>query len=147
MARTRAIPGFTPFVTGLLMVLDPATSKLEVVCFGHHGVIFTPSGPVSVPGGLPIGILAGIDDWPLAEFDLKSLGTRVLAYTDGIVEQFDAAGEMYGLEKLAGDFSATSSETLARSLSYVLENLDRWRGSALVKDDQTLLGIDLAVSV
>lgn len=143
MARPGHVPGFTPFITGLLMMVDTAGGSLGILCFGHHGVVFTPSGPVEVRGGLPVGLLADYDEWPLVPLDVAALGSRVLAYTDGIVEQFNANGEMYGLDKLARDFSVTSSLPLATSLATVLENLDAWRGTALVKDDQSLLGIEV----
>ncbi len=146
MARPGQTPGDTMFITGLLMIVDSTHCKLEMLCFGHHGVVFTPSGPIEVPGGVPVGLISDYDAWPVVSMDLEKLGTRVLAYTDGIVEQFDPGGSMYGVEALTRDFSVTSSLPLAKSLSAVLRNVDRWRGNALVKDDQTLLGIDIHCS-
>jgi len=143
MALPENSAGETPFITGLLMIVDHRTSLASVVCFGHQGVIFTPSGPVELPGGLPVGIMADFEDWPVESLDLKVLGARFLAFTDGIVEQFDAEGEMYSTEKLTRDFAATTSLPLIKSIALILAELEKWRGSALVKDDQTLLAVQL----
>jgi hypothetical protein len=135
--------GATPFITGLLMTVDTNLNTMDIVCFGHHGMIFTPSGPIEVPGGLPVGILEGNTDWSVVSLDLNVLGPRALAYTDGIVEQFNGSGEMYGLDQLARDFSETATMPLAASLSAMLRRVDQFRKGALVKDDQTLLAMEV----
>ena len=101
LRRNPGKPGEVPFVTGLLMLVDLGQAQLEVVSFGHDGLIFTPAGPISIPSGLPIGILNDYEQWPVTMLDFKSLGYRFLAYTDGVVEQFDTGGRVYSLDNLA----------------------------------------------
>ncbi len=143
MKRMGGIPGETPFVTGILMLSDVPAARLEAVCFGHHGLIFAPAGLVEINGGLPVGVLEDNDDWPVTTLDLHPLGLRGLAYTDGVVEQFDASGNMYGTENLEHDFRLTSSLPISQSLSALFVSLDEWRKDAIIKDDQTLLGFQL----
>lgn len=143
MNRMGGIPGETPFVTGILMTVDPPTARLDVVCFGHHGLIFTPGGPVEVSGGLPIGVLEDNEEWAPARLELGTLGLRGLAYTDGIVEQFDSSGMMYGTQSLEQNFHLTARLPLSQTLSALVLSLDDWRGDAMIKDDQTLLGFEL----
>lgn len=143
MQRNPGIPGDTPFVTGLLMVIDPLRAQLEAVSFGHDCLIFTPAGPVNVPNGLPIGICRDFDQWPVVTLNFNALGQRFMVYTDGIVEQFRPDGRAYGLDMLAQDFILYAHYPLAECVELIFNKVQHWRGSALVKDDQTLFGLQL----
>lgn len=140
--RTGGTPGFSPFVTGILMIVDPERMTLEAVCFGHHGVIITPEGLVEIPAGLPVGILEE-ERWPVTTLNLRRTGSRLLAYTDGALEQFNLFGAMYGDHRLIRDFRQTVNRPLDESLAAIFHNLDLWRGDAIVKDDQTLLAFEI----
>ncbi|MEO8377595.1 MAG: PP2C family protein-serine/threonine phosphatase, partial [Candidatus Sumerlaeota bacterium] len=142
MALPHFVTGETPFVTGLLLVVDESSGTLEAICFGHPGLIFTPTGCHEIPGGAPVGLIEGCDVWPVRRLLLRALGSRILAYTDGVIEQFNARGSMYGMDNLAQNFASTSWLPLTTSLETILHNMDRWRGGAALMDDQGLLGIE-----
>lgn len=144
MQRNPGVPGDVPFVTGLLILVDSVQARLDAASFGHDGLIFTPAGPVSVPSGLPIGILHDFEQWPVVTLDFKVLGNRFLAYTDGIVEQFAPDGVVFGLEQLVTQFLSSAHLSLPQCLESIFANIEKWRSSALIKDDQTLLGLQLA---
>ncbi len=131
------------FATGLYLELDPARECLRVSNFAHFGLLFAEKGVIDPPGGLPIGMFAADGPWPEVELAFAGLGHRLMAYTDGIVEQFDAAGAMFGTTGLLHEFRAAIPLDLRASLASIMASVDRFRGDALVKDDQTLLAIEL----
>lgn len=143
----RRLPEFhddTMFATGLYLDLDPARGRLRVSNFAHFGLLFSEKGAIDPPGGLPIGMFPADAPWPEVELDYADLGRRLMAYTDGIVEQFDPAGAMFGTGGLLREFRAALPLGLAASLDRILARVDQFRGDALIKDDQSLLAIELA---
>ena len=132
------------FATGLYLDLDPTRGRLRVSNFAHLGMLVSARGSIDPPAGLPVGILPAGDPWPEIELGFDELGGRLMAYTDGIVEQFDPAGAMFGVGGLLREFRATLALDLAASLDRIMARVDRFRGAALVKDDQSLLAIELA---
>ena len=142
--RLPAIHDDTMFATGLYLDLDPARGRLRVSNFAHFGLLFSEHGAIDPPGGLPIGMFPADGPWPEVELDYAALGRRVMAYTDGIVEQFDPAGAMFGTAGLLREFLTALPLTLAASLDQILARVDQFRGAALIKDDQSLLAIELA---
>ena len=134
----------TMFATGLYLDVDPARSRLRVSNFAHFGLLFSEKGMIDPPGGLPIGMFPADGPWPEVELDYAALGRRLMAYTDGIVEQFNPGGAMFGLAGLHREFFDGLDLDLAASLDQILARVDQFRGDALVKDDQSLLGIELA---
>jgi hypothetical protein len=89
------------------------------------------------------GIVDTIPVWPEVELDMTEHGTRFIAFSDGITEQFDALGEMYGTERLIRIFQESRQRDFDAVVPTILEDLDAFRGDALVKDDQTLIAVEL----
>lgn len=89
------------FVSLWLGVMDPAAQTLTFVDAGHgHWLIRKGGGApetVDCDGGLPVGLDP--------EYDYRSEtvgftpGTRVVLFSDGLVEQADFEGEMFGLAR------------------------------------------------
>ena len=133
----------TMFATGLYLELDPVRSRLRVSNFAHFGLLFSEKGTIDPPGGLPVGLFPADEAWPEAELSFSELGHRLMAYTDGIVEQFDDAGSMFGTAGLLREFLGTLPLDLKSSLARIMASVDLFRGDALIKDDQSLLAIEL----
>lgn len=131
------------FVTGILFLIDLDMHEVRVCAFGHHGFLATAAGLVEIEGGMPIGVLEEPDAWPEQVLDTRDLGQRTLAFTDGIIEQFNEAGEMYTIERVATKFLETMKVPLTDSIREIVQSVDRFRGAAAVKDDQTILGFEL----
>lgn len=132
------------FATGLYMRLNPLAWRLDVCSFAHEGPIFSNAGRVKIPTGLPIGIMAEIEQWPQASLDLHELGERVMLCSDGVTEQFDERGEMFGVERLERYFLQGRGTAVSALVPALMERVDAFRGSALVKDDRALLVVELA---
>ena len=140
------LPEFTDetmFATGLYLDLDPTRATLRVSNFAHFGLLFSEKGVIDPPGGLPIGMFPSDEPWPEIELNFAALGRRLMAYTDGIVEQFDHQGAMFGTDGLLREFLGTLELDLPVSLDQILASVDQFRGDALIKDDQSLLAIEL----
>ena len=131
------------FASGLILRLQDGTSLLRCTNFGHSAPIFSRSGEVPIAAGLALGIVDTHPVWPEMEFDLTEHGTRCLLFSDGITEQFDAEGEMYGTDRLIETFQDSLDLELDAMLQRIVEDVNAFRGEALVKDDQTLLALEL----
>jgi sigma-B regulation protein RsbU (phosphoserine phosphatase) len=96
---------------------------------------------VRVENGPPVGLVEELE-WPESELDLAEHGTRFLVFSDGITEQFNPEGEMFGDDRLVRAFRRHLERPLADMVDRIVEDLNDFRGPALVKDDQTLLALD-----
>ncbi len=142
MLRHRPDPE-SAYATGLLFRFRAGSPCLRCANFGHMGPIFSRSGQVDLEVGLPIGMLDTVPIWPETELDLEEHGTRFLVFSDGITEQFDIEGEMFGTARLLQAFRSRLDQPLDDMVRGIVDESVRFRGSALTKDDQTLLALEL----
>jgi len=137
-----ADPDQVQFATGLYFRFDARGQRLRCANFGHFGPIFSRSGPVRVDNGPPVGLVEEREPWPETELDLAEHGTRFLVFSDGITEQFNPEGEMFGDDRLLQAFRRHVKRSLNEMVAGIVTELEDFRGPALVKDDQTLLAVD-----
>ncbi len=89
------------FISLWLGVMDPDARECHFVDAGHgHWLVRPAGGPtelVQCVGGLPIGLD------PDARYETETIpfepGSRVLLFSDGLVEQPDPSGEMFGVQR------------------------------------------------
>lgn len=130
------------FATGLYLRLNPRSQALQICSFGHSGPIFSKAGHITLDGGMPIGLMEQDEPWPEATLSLGTHGRRFLIFTDGVTEQFNLQGEMFGETALERVFQQTLELPLPQMLERTCACLEEFRGDALVKDDRTLLGLE-----
>jgi len=130
------------FATGLLIRFHAEAQRLTCANFGHHGPIFSRSGVIRLEGGLPVGIAPEIEPWPETEILLAEHGNRFLVFSDGITEQFNIEGEMFGTARLLEVFLRRLEMPLDEMVGAIVDDLVAFRGGAIVKDDQTLLALE-----
>lgn len=80
------------FITALFLRYCHATKTMEFVNAGHHNPIGLQD--INYVSGIPLGIQAQMP-FPVATAPFES-GDSLLLYTDGIIEEENEAGEMYG---------------------------------------------------
>jgi hypothetical protein len=131
------------FATGLFFRFEPGGQRLICSSMGHEGPIFSRTGEVKVETGPPVGLVEEFQPWPETVIDLAEHGTRFLVFSDGITEQFNIEGEMFGTERLLQAFRNHLDRPLDDLVSRIVDEYDRFRGEALTKDDQTLLALEL----
>jgi sigma-B regulation protein RsbU (phosphoserine phosphatase) len=136
------------FVTAILAELNTDTGLLRYVNAGHPPPVLLRGGK-AVPelrGGrrLPLGL--DVARFQPGEETLEP-GDRLLFYTDGVIEARDAAGEMFGIDRLVEQAERHAAEELPapetlRRLARAVANF--YDGPA--RDDTTLLLVDWSTS-
>lgn len=123
------------FVSLWLGVMDPGAGAIRFVDAGHgHWLMRNPGEPphrVECVGGLPIGIDPG------AVYVTETVpfepGARLILFSDGLVEQPDPDGEMFGLERaIAAAAPATNAAEDVRLLVHAVH--EHARGESLADD-------------
>jgi serine phosphatase RsbU (regulator of sigma subunit) len=101
---------WTSFVTVQYVVLDLEAQQMQYICAGHPPLFLCHTdGRVDWLGkepNLPLGVDAAFG-YQQEECELTA-GDRLLLYSDGAYEVQNAAGDMFGLSRLAVLFSQTS---------------------------------------
>lgn len=97
------------FVTCLVLVIDLATGRTEFANAGHNLPYVRRDGEVLQlhARGMPLGLMPGTS-YDQHETVLEP-DDIVLLYSDGITEQHNAAGEMFGFERTAALVHAATS--------------------------------------
>jgi sigma-B regulation protein RsbU (phosphoserine phosphatase) len=128
------------FATAFYAIYDPASRRVTYSLAGHPLPLLRRKGhnvsELEPTGGLPLGV-AGPGTWGEQEVVLAP-GDGLLTYTDGIVEGMNAAGEMFGKERLA-DVVSLGPRRARRLVQHVERHYQNYRGDALDMDDRTLL--------
>ncbi|MDP1564489.1 MAG: SpoIIE family protein phosphatase [Pirellulaceae bacterium] len=91
------------FITMILCVLDPRTAKLKMINAGHPLATITRRGGRMETqdvayNGFAIGMVEAAE-YREMEFDL-AVGDAVVLYTDGLSEQVNTAGDIYGSDRV-----------------------------------------------
>jgi len=125
------------FVTCLVMVIDVETGRTQFANAGHN-LPFVRRGDEVIrleARGMPLGLMPG-SRYDEIETVIEP-GDIVLLYSDGITEQHDAAGEMFGFDRtrelVAG--SASGDELVDRSV----QALGAFAAGVEQEDDITLV--------
>ncbi|MGC1213760.1 MAG: PP2C family protein-serine/threonine phosphatase [Micromonospora sp.] len=138
------------FVTGVLASFDIDSGRLRYVNAGHPAPVLLRRGRAvrALTGGrrIPFGLIAdataGSVPATVTEMGLEP-GDRLLLHTDGVTEARNAAGEMFGLRRLADlaerhiGSGLPAPETLRRLSRAVAEH----RGTAS-RDDATMVLVE-----
>ena len=136
------------FVTGVLAHLELASGCLRWCVSGHPAPLLLRGGRIvktlSAEAGLPLGIGGEVR----VSEEMLEPGDQVLFFTDGVVEARSAAGEFFGVARLADMVSRTSAsatpapEMMRRLLHAILDHQEgelqddativvaQWRGPA-----------------
>jgi serine phosphatase RsbU (regulator of sigma subunit) len=128
------------FATVFFGILEPGTGTLYYVNAGHEPpAILTPGGLVRLP---PTGPALGL--LPQLEFRIGEAilgpGEVLFIWTDGVTEARDAAGALFGEERLA-DLLAQSPGSAEELIERVLGEVQRFAAGAEQADDITLAAV------
>ncbi|MGW2975784.1 PP2C family protein-serine/threonine phosphatase, partial [Streptomyces mirabilis] len=134
------------FVTAQMMDLDITTGQLQWVNAGHpapllirnHQVVRQLEGPTTLPVGL------GGEHPAVSEHQLQR-GDRVLCYTDGVIEERDAHGELFGEERLircVNTIEHAHAEGGTRAGALRLSHALKRERAGRTSDDATILLIE-----
>jgi serine phosphatase RsbU (regulator of sigma subunit)/anti-sigma regulatory factor (Ser/Thr protein kinase) len=129
------------FITAQLVFVDLKKRQIAAASAGHCPVLLASGDSVRAlrVTGTPLGILPNSTYRQQTASFTRPAG--LLLYTDGLTESINAAGEMFGTERLvswtrAHLTSAVSAEGLRDAL---VTELATFRGNAPLRDDQAFL--------
>jgi sigma-B regulation protein RsbU (phosphoserine phosphatase) len=134
------------FVTLFLGVLDLTSGMLHFASAGHTVPVLLREGvalPVEQQDGPALGLAPGLE-FPVNTLCLQA-GDRLVAYTDGIDEAFNAGREMFGRDRLVRCLQESWRETPASAGAAVLNAVDAFAGDVSQSDDIALLALERPV--
>lgn len=131
------------FVTVWAGVLDARSGQLEYCNAGHEPAWLlaaggSPTQPLTEGAGPPFCV---IDDYPYtaASYRMRP-GQTLCLMTDGVTEAIDAAGELYGRQRLGALLEATSPTADVRAVGEAIgSDVARFARGAEPSDDLTVL--------
>jgi len=132
------------FVTVGNLRLNLQQGECEYTCCGHMPLILLNKETREIrefrPPGPPLGIMAAIE----CGKDIFSVSSndRIILYTDGLVEESNLEGEMFGKERLytmVKDGATLDSETFSFLMMHTLAS---WKRGPHREDDITYIIID-----
>lgn len=88
---------------------------------------------------LPLGLIAGTS-YTQTAIQLEP-GDLLLLYTDGVSESYDSSGTQLGLERLLSIARHLPTESAVAAGKALLEAVARFRGTAPIADDETVLAL------
>lgn len=128
------------FVTGFFLEYDPQTRNLCTCRAGHTPAMLqqnADSVEELVQGGPPLAMIPGIEF--SAEERILSPGSRLLLYTDGLVENRDKKGALYGCEAMEESFLAGAGKSAAEGLDLIVSRYNETIDPDQPRDDTTVL--------
>lgn len=132
------------FVTVWLGILEISTGKGWAVNAGHeHPVIRRKDGPfelVVYKHSPAVAVMPGIV-FRQHEFQL-SPGDALFVYTDGVPEATNAAGELFGSERMLRALNRKPAAELTELMENVRSDIDSFVGEAPQFDDITMLMLE-----
>jgi sigma-B regulation protein RsbU (phosphoserine phosphatase) len=87
--------------------------------------------------GFPVGLLDRAE-YDEIEFPAQ-LGDVILLYSDGVSDQTNDAGQLYGERRLERYFTSITDLPASELATALLEDINRFRGTTPVHDDQTVI--------
>jgi serine phosphatase RsbU (regulator of sigma subunit)/anti-sigma regulatory factor (Ser/Thr protein kinase) len=135
------LSGVEMFITAQLVFVNARERKIVTASAGHCPLAIADAHGVKTfsPEGMPLGILP--DTAFHDEMADLPAGCRVLLYTDGVSDAFNAKREHFGQQRLMDWLKrATAVPRTAENLKYELaRELDTHQQNAVLYDDQTFL--------
>ncbi|QDU26511.1 Phosphoserine phosphatase RsbP [Anatilimnocola aggregata] len=134
------------FVTMILVVIDPATNRVQMVNAGHMSPLHRKAdGSIDEPAekiaGLPLGIMDTVE-YEQTEIDLGP-GESLTLYTDGINESIDADGKFFTIERLR-DHVREKPRSMVELGQLIVDDVKKFLGRAPQNDDMCLVCVGRA---
>jgi serine phosphatase RsbU (regulator of sigma subunit) len=133
------------YLTLFVGILDPARKLLRYVNAGHNPqFLLRPGGPIERmgPTGMPVGLMPG---YPYGERTIAvGAGELLFLYTDGTVEVFNKAGDMFDADRLEAALIAAANGSINEVLASVEAAVLEFRGAAEPYDDATMMALRIS---
>lgn len=128
------------FITVFCGIFNLQSKTLTYANAGHNPPLIISRDSIEYLEHAPSPPLAAL---PGIEYENKTIfledGTRFLLYTDGVTEAMNRQNDQYGEDRLAAFFRNTPCRTAEKSISRLLQDVDRFVDGAEQSDDITML--------
>jgi serine phosphatase RsbU (regulator of sigma subunit) len=133
------------YATGIYGVLDAITSQLTLVNAGHPSVIvLSPAGNGMLGATGPA--LGLIEAGTFASHSVTlAPGTMLVAYTDGVSEALDEAGDEFGEQRLVELLQTRRAQSAGDVCTAVLDAVRSHRGPRQDQDDVTVMVVKAGI--
>jgi sigma-B regulation protein RsbU (phosphoserine phosphatase) len=131
------------YVTMLMAIWDDDNQTLQIANAGSVQPVFVSNTPDGIhvktiqAEGFPLGLFAE------AEYEEFTLATRpgdmIVFFSDGIVDAENAAGEMFGTERLTAVLQAQTAPTAESMVDAILEAVGNFQSGTEHFDDETVV--------
>ncbi len=131
------------YVTMLMAIWDDDNQTLQIANAGSVQPVFVSNTPDGIhvktiqAEGFPLGLFAN------AEYEEFTLATRpgdmIVFFSDGIPDAENAAGEMFGTERLAAVLQAQTAPTAESMVDAILEAVGNFQSGTEHFDDETVV--------
>ncbi len=134
------------YFTMVYGVLDTETLEFRYVLNGHPQMVHVPAGadPVLVEAA---GMGIGWFDEPLFQCSESVLqlsrGDRLYLYSDGVPEAMDPDENALGDRQMLEVIELGKSQPLEDTVALLMNVVERWAGSGSIRDDVSILGLEL----
>ncbi len=135
------------FVTMLVIVLDPASSSIEIATAGHPSPLVQRNGKFESLAMTPQLVL-GVDpaEHYKSEGFILDPGASIVLYTDGVIEAVSETGEQYGVNRLIDLLNHTTPATAAAPdphtrITTILDDVKRFCHNRDLLDDITMVAL------
>ncbi len=131
------------YFTVIYGLLDITAQQFRFVGAGHPGPVHMSAADSAIReiSGFPIGI---VDEAGYTEHIIQlESGDRMMLYSDGIIEERNAEGEMFGKDRLVNAFGNARDLPLSESVQQVIDQVKTWCQPGRTTDDLTLLALEI----
>jgi serine phosphatase RsbU (regulator of sigma subunit) len=129
------------FITVFYAVLEPETGRISYVNAGHNPPLVISGDGKHIRElesyNLPVGIIE-TESYSAAEFVMEA-GELLVAFSDGITEAMNPAGEPYGDERFIDELRTNCSLSAQELTTTIEQRVDEYAAGAPQADDMTLL--------
>jgi sigma-B regulation protein RsbU (phosphoserine phosphatase) len=135
------LTGYEAFATIFLGRIDVAEQVMEYVNAGHNPPVFSTQGRQRElsEGCIPLGIMP-VDAVEVGRVPFRP-GDSVFLYTDGMVEQQNREGELFGDHRVRAFVANTLQHTSSAVVKLALREVQHFAEGLDYEDDITIMNI------
>ncbi len=131
------------FISLWLGIFDPAAATITAADGGHGYCVIVPPGRPASRLECAGGPVVGAD--PACRYNRSTIlwpsGSRVVLFSDGVVEQCGADGSIFGLQRIFDSLAPSADPT--RDVANLFADLERFASTPAFTDDVTIASIAL----
>ena len=125
-------------------ILNVSTRVLQVASAGHPPVMRVSTDQVVKPleaEGMLVGV---VEDYEYEHCEIQlNAGDRLVAYSDGVVEQQNANDEEFGEQRLIAEIAESQSNPLDEIVRSLETDVVNWSKDGRLDDDLSILAVQL----